>query len=362
MCVVMVSSIHKQTGAVTQSDIAAMFGVSRVTVSRALRHAGKVGSKLEAAIVEAARTRGYSHEAHFSARDMRLRRDGRRAETNVICVLTAVGAGALNGSPFHVRYVTGIERAAKSSGDEVILATEWAPKHGFPRVVVRGQVDGFIWMPSEQDLQAVGPSCPIPAVTLFFAVPWADVVAVDDHGAMRAMGEYLARKGHRRVAFISPESELARARLGGLRAGLAGAGGSVSDEDTHMERYVMLPANILPLVRWAMERWRSLPEPERFTAIAAYNDYIAWTVMRCLRDEYRLRVPQDMSVTGFDALDSGDGALPRLTTAAMPLEELGAEAVRMIDWRMRNQGEERRRVALPAPLVEGGSVWECGSV
>jgi DNA-binding LacI/PurR family transcriptional regulator len=352
----MVSSIHKQKGAVTQSDIAAMFGVSRVTVSRALRHAGKVGSKLEAAIVEAARTRGYSHEAHFSARDMRLRRDGRRAETNVICVLTAVGAGALNGSPFHVRYVTGIERAAKSSGDEVILATEWAPKHGFPRVVVRGQVDGFIWMPSEQDLQAVGPSCPIPAVTLFFAVPWADVVAVDDHGAMRAMGEYLARKGHRRVAFIGPESELARARLGGLRAGLAGAGGSVSDEDTHMERYVMLPANILPLVRWAMERWRSLPEPERFTAIAAYNDYIAWTVMRCLRDEYRLRVPQDMSVTGFDALDSGDGAFPQLTTAAMPLEELGAEAVRMIDWRMRNQGEERRRVALPSPLVEGGSV------
>jgi LacI family transcriptional regulator len=354
----MVSNIHKQKGAVTQSDIAAMFGVSRVTVSRALRHAGKVGSKLEAAIVEAARTRGYSHDAHFSARDMRLRRDGKRAQTNVICVIVQVQSrvDTLSGSPFHVRFVDGIERAAAKSGDEMLLVTAGSSENPFPRVVVRRQVDGVIWMPSEQDVAYVTASCPVPLVTLLFAVPGADVVAVDDHAAMRAMGEHLARKGHRRVAFIGPESDLSRARLGGLRAGLAGAGGSVSDEDTHMERYVMLPANILPLVRWAMERWRSLPEPERFTAIAAYNDYIAWTVMRCLRDEYRLRVPEDMSVTGFDALDSGDGAFPRLTTSAMPLEELGAEAVSMIDWRMRNQGEERRRVALPAPLVEGGSV------
>ena len=71
----MINVIHQQEGAVTQSELAEMFGVSRVTVSRALRHAGKVGSKLQAAIVEAARTHGYSHEAHFSARDMRLRRD-----------------------------------------------------------------------------------------------------------------------------------------------------------------------------------------------------------------------------------------------------------------------------------------------
>ncbi len=333
-----------------------MVGVSQATVSMALRRTGRIDPKLEAAILDAARRKGYSTEAHFNARDMRLRRDGKRAETNVIFALMAVGTDALNASPFHVRFLTGIGRAAKSAGDEVIFATDWVPEQGFPRVVVRGQVDGLVWMPSEQDVDNVSASCPVPAVTLFFRVPGADVVATDDHGAMRAMGEYLARKGHRRVAFIGPESELARARLGGLRAGLAGAGGSVSDEDTHMERYVMLPANILPLVRWAMERWRSLPEPERFTAIAAYNDYIAWTVMRCLRDEYRLRVPQDMSVTGFDALDSGDGTLPRLTTAAMPLEELGAEAVRLIDWRMRNPREEHRRVVLPAPLEEGDSV------
>jgi LacI family transcriptional regulator len=356
------NSKQKPARILRQADLAAMFGVSRVTVSCALRNAGGVNPKLAADIVKAARASGYSGETHFHARAMRLLRDNKRPETNVIAVLVGAGTRDLAQSPFHVRFVTGSESAAESSGDEVIVVTQWGPKPDLPRVVARGQVDGFIWMPSEPDMDvaSVHASCAVPSVTLFYRVPGADLVAVDDHGALRAMGEYLARKGHRRVAFVGPVLELARARLDGLRAGLAGAGGQVLDDDVRMKRYVMQPDTVLPLVRELLDRRRTLPELERFTAIAAYNDYIAWTVMRCLRDEYGLRVPRDMSVTGFDGLDSSNGASPRLTTAAMPLEELGAEAVRLIDWRMRNPGGKHRRVVLPAPLVEGESVGEVG--
>jgi DNA-binding LacI/PurR family transcriptional regulator len=341
---------------VTQREIAAIFGVSQAAVSMALRRTGEIAPKLEEAICEAARQHGYSAEAQFHARALRQNRDGETALTNVICTLLPMATGVLRDSLFHVRFVTGVERAVRNSGDEMLLMTSWAGDWQFPRVVVRRQVDGLIWMVSDQDAEHFRTPISVPGVTLFFAVSGMDVVTVDNHAAMQAMGEYLARKGHRRVAFLGPESELARARLGGLRAGLAGTGGSVRDEDVRMERYVMQPDLVLPLVRALMDRRGTLPEPERFTAIAAYNDYIAWTLMRCLRDEYGLRIPQDMSVTGFDGLDSNDGAAPRLTTAAMPLEELGAEAVRMIDWRVRNPGEEHRRVVLHAPLVEGESV------
>jgi DNA-binding LacI/PurR family transcriptional regulator len=68
-------------------------------------------------------------------------------------------------------------------------------------------------------------------------------------------------------------------------------------------------------------------------------------------------------VTGFDGVEIPGDPLPKLTTAAIPLEELGAEAARMIAWRMQHPGEPPRRVTIEARLVDGetaGRVAEKG--
>lgn len=342
-------------GNLRQSDLAAMFNVSRVTISRALRQTGQVETKLEAAILDAARRHGYSEEAQFHARALRQRRDGNHVVTNVICAIIRDSA-SLGESPFHRLMLKGIEKGVRESGDELLVVPTASDEIRFPRVVIRRQVDGVIWLLSDVDLKYVDSSCFVPMVSLLFTLPGADLVTADDHGAMRAMGGHLARLGHRRVAFLGPNSELAQARLAGLRAGLAGAGGSVSDEDVRMKPYVMLPDTVVPLVREQMARQQSVPAEQRCTAFAVYNDYIAVTVIRCLLEEYGLRVPQDISVTGFDALDTRSAATPILTTAAMPLVDLGAEAVRMISWRMQNPRKPKRRVVLPVLLVEGETV------
>lgn len=339
-----------------------MFGVSRVTVSRALRRTGQVKPELEKSILAAARQHGYSEETNFTARALRHRREDSHMETNVVCAVVPIH-GSQGAQPFHRRLLEGIERCAEQGGDELIITVSGKPQ--LPRVVVRRQVDGVIWLLSEDALAHLDsiydPRSVPPMVSVLFTLPRVDAVAADDHGAMRAMGEYLARQGHRRVAFLGTDSELGRARLAGLRAGLAGAGGSVNDNDLQMKPHVMGPDKVLPMLRALMERRQALPAAQQFTALAAYNDYIALIILRALRDEYGLRVPRDLSVTGFDALDLDPDAAPTLTTAAMPLEELGAEAVRMIDWRMRNPHEPPRRVVLPAPLVEGESVGEVNS-
>lgn len=343
-------------------DIAELFDVAPITVSRALRRTGQVEAKLEAAIIQAAQKHGYSIEAQFHARALRQRRDGSQMSTQCICAIIR-DAALMGESSFHLRIINGIERGAKEFGSELLMVTSSVAANRanvLPRVVIRRQVDGVVWLLSEIDLLHLTEPCPVPLVCLLFPLPGADVVAVDDHGAMRVMGEHLAKLGHRHVAFVGPDSELAQARLAGLRAGLVGTGGSVCEHDVRMKPYAMLPETVLPLVREIMERRRSLPAVKRVTTIAVYNDYMATTVIRCLQDDYGLRVPQDMSVTGFDGLDRNSGATLKLTTVAIPLEELGAEAVRLISWRMQNPQKPLRRVDFPVPLVTGETAGRLG--
>ena len=184
----MKSSIQTRQGTVRQSDIAAMFGISRVTVSRALRRTGQVETALEARILEAARQHGYSEDANFAARAMRRRRDDSHVETNVVCAIVR-SPGGIGAQPFHKRMLDSIERCAEGSGDELIIVSGLMQR--LPRVVVRRQVDGVIWLLSEVDLallESIREPCSVPMVSVLFTVPGVDAVAADDRGAMRAMG------------------------------------------------------------------------------------------------------------------------------------------------------------------------------
>ena len=350
----MISSIEAAR-VLSQRDLAEMFHVSQVTVSRALRGTGQVEPKLEAALRKAAREQGYSPEAQFHARALRQRRQGGATATNVICAIVRdAGEGA---NHFNMRLLRGIEQGAEEVGNELIVAPR-ARFRQHPRVVARRQVDGVVWLMSDMDLEANEPSCPVPMVSVLFPVPNADLVATNDRDAMRAMGERLAQSGHRRVAFVGPDSVLARARLDGLREGVKGAGGSVCAGDVQLRRFAMNEDTTLSLTHALMDRRQAQPESKRVTAIAVYNDYMALFVIRCIQKEYGLRVPHDLSVTGFDGVEIAGAPSLRLTTAAIPLEQLGAEAARTIAWRMQYPKAPLRRVVLDARLVEGETVGE----
>jgi DNA-binding LacI/PurR family transcriptional regulator len=95
-----------------------------------------------------------------------------------------------------------------------------------------------------------------------------------------------------------------------------------------------------------------VPIEKRFTVIAAYNDYMAVTVLRSLR-ERGVRVPEDVSVTGFDGALSGLVSERGITTVALPLEDLGAEAMRLLAWRFASPAALRRKALIESRLVVG---------
>lgn len=344
------STTTTTTRMITQRDLAAICKVSLMTVSNALRENGKVRPEVAAMILAAAREHGYSLEDHFGARALRSRRHGCSVATKVICA--AIRHLEDEDRLFNGRILRGIEKAVNADSNDLIIVPNVRVGQ-FPRVIVRRQVDGLVWLLSDVVLRSGTPQCPVPWVSILFDAPEVDSVLVDNGDGGRQLGEHLASLGHRHVAFVGSGNSLAHERLAGLRAALAAAGGGVPEEFVATNRYAGTEGHVLPLLRQAMAAAQARPVAERFTAVAAYNDYQAEFVIRCLEREFGWRGPRDMSVTGFDGLTQVPATTRRITTAAIPLEELGAEGYRLLNARMAQPALPRQLRVLKTGLVVG---------
>ncbi len=162
------------------------------------------------------------------------------------------------------------------------------------------------------------------------AGPAADsvmTVAFDNRGGAQRLTEHLLALGHRTIGYVAGPAERSttRHRLEGHRAALAEAGlaGSPAELDRltvhgYYDRSSGYDA--------ALELLRREPA---LTAVVAANDTVALGVCAALR-ERGLRIPEDVSVAGFDDLPFSVDAAPALTTVRIPLQEAGARAGRLV--------------------------------
>jgi LacI family transcriptional regulator len=176
------------------------------------------------------------------------------------------------------------------------------------------------------------PSLDIPTVG---ATNWAGGLSATEH---------LVSLGHRRIGLIAGPRRLlcSRARLDGYRAGLESAGIGVADElirqgDFYHESGFKGSAALLDLA-----------DPP--TAIFASSDQMAFGVYEAVRQR-GLRVPDDISVVGFDDLPEARWASPPLTTVRQPLAEMGVVAARTVLALAQGQELDSRRVELATELV-----------
>jgi LacI family transcriptional regulator len=177
-----------------------------------------------------------------------------------------------------------------------------------------------------------GPGLDVPTIG---ATNWAGGVAATEH---------LTSLGHRRIGFISgpPSLQCSRARLDGYRAGLDAAGipfdeALVRPGDFYHESGFVGAGELMDLA-----------EPP--TAIFAASDQMAFGVYEALRRR-ALRVPDDVSVVGFDDLPEARWASPPLTTVRQPLTEMGMLAARTVLRLARGEQPDSPRVELSTHLV-----------
>jgi LacI family transcriptional regulator len=159
---------------------------------------------------------------------------------------------------------------------------------------------------------------------------------------------YLIELGHRRIGFVTGAMELgcARDRLAGYQAALADFGlpaapGLVREGDFFQPRGYMAARELL-----------SLAEPP--TAIFASNDVSAFGVMEAVRDQGK-RIPNDISIIGFDDIPQASQVNPPLTTVRQPLEQMGRKAARMLLDYIADPDHPPQRVDLPTELIQRAS-------
>jgi len=323
----------------TIREIASAAGVSIATVSRVLNERPGVAAETRGAVLRVVRDHGFT--ANRSARAL----SGGR--TGLIGVMLP-----MVGSPYFAAILSGAAEALYEQDMRMVMCPTL---HHHEREVtllerlMQGTTDGAVLMLPEESnaelkvLHRKGYAFVIvdPRVTLDEGIP--AVSAANASGARAAM-EHLLSLGHRRIGAITgPRGGKATDdRRRGYFAALAEAG-IAPDPALEVEGNFEVSSGVT-----AAARLLDLASPP--TAIFCFNDNMAIGAMRVAR-ERGIRVPEDLSLIGFDDLDEAAIVHPALTTIRQPLAEMGRLAVSLLMRLLDDQPIEALHVELATRLV-----------
>ncbi|MEV7971037.1 LacI family DNA-binding transcriptional regulator [Sphaerisporangium sp. NPDC088356] len=255
-------------------------------------------------------------------------------------------------SPWAMEIIRGAETAAREAEAAVVVSvlhTHSGPGRDWLDRIAARRTDGVVLVASRltrrQHGQLLARSIPFVIVDPE-GEPAADVASVGAtnwHGGLAAT-RHLLELGHRRIGMIGgpPEMLCSRARIDGYRAALETAGVTVDPELIRNGDFLVDSGHVHG------KAFLELPDPP--TAIFAGSDMQAFGVFEAAR-RAGLRVPDDLSVVGFDDLPLARSAWPPLTTVRQPLEEMAALATRMALEISRGESPETRRVELATDLL-----------
>jgi len=327
-----------QVTPITIRQIADLAGVSIATVSRVLNGREDVSKETRDLVSRVIRENGYT--ANRGARGLSAGRTG-LVGVLVPLVYPAYFSGMLAGAA-----------EALSERDLQIVLSPTGGEHDREVSVLdqlHGLTDGaLIILPEEssEELERLlddGYRFVVldPLMPLDDRIP--SVSAAHTSGADQAM-RHLLELGHRRIAQITgPRGWLATEdRRRGYRAALAAAG-ILPDPALEVEAVPEITPG-----REAADYLLDLPEPP--TAIFAFNDGIAIGAIQAARAR-GLRVPEDLSVVGFDDVEHATIVTPALTTVRQPLEEMGRTAVSLLIRLLERQRFETLHIELATRLV-----------
>jgi LacI family transcriptional regulator len=235
-------------------------------------------------------------------------------------------------NPYYTALSHVVEEAAATRGYQVVLANaaeDPAREAAQIEALLRLQVDGLLWIPAHvRRAERQVPPLSVPTVQLDRALPRRhgtaplDVIEADHVAGGRLAAEHVLALGHRRIACIAGPRDHRHAgeRLRGVRAALAAAG--LDLPEPFLARGSLDHASGATHAR----SWCSLPVGQRPTAILCGNDAVALGALSAIAGA-GLRVPDDVSVVGYDDIPQAAFAVPPLTTIAQPVEEIGKAAV-----------------------------------
>lgn len=349
------------TETVTVKDIAQRASVSVGTVSRVFHNHSNVGNEIRERVLQAAADLGYKKaigQRTLQPRSRMLKEIG-------FLYCSSVDSTAIAHNPFWLHILNGVEKEALSENVKV----SYAAIHSLmqtPQVLITTlqamKLDGILLVgPAEKDEAQLLKALHIPLVLVDNHVTGLslDSVLCDNFAGASLAVEYLLRHGHRQIAFIGgPLQEEAPRPLNSiytLERRSAGYRTTLLDAGLPIDYHLFEASDLLYPANAAEACQRLLARNVPFTAVFCANDEIAIGVIKALREAGK-RVPEDVSVIGFDDIPLVEHLSTPLTTIRVNKEALGAIAFKTLRLRAADPQMPAISTVLEVELVERESV------
>ncbi|MGB9097596.1 MAG: DNA-binding transcriptional regulator CytR [Erwinia sp.] len=308
---------NQETTGATMKDVAEKAGVSTATVSRALMNPEKVSAATRKKVEEAVLAVGYSPHA--------MARSAKRSESRTILVIVPDIC-----DPFFSEMIRGIEVVAADQGYLVLIgdcAHQNKQEKSFLNLVMTRQIDGMVLLgsqvPFDTGIEEQRNLPPMVMANEFAPELELPTVHIDNLTAAFEAVNHLLKLGHSRIACIAGPQDmpLCQYRLQGYIQALRRNGLAV---DPH---YIVRGDFTFDAGSRAMKQLMTLPKPP--DALFCHSDIMALGAMSQAKI-MGLRVPQDISLIGFDDIELSRYSDPQLTTVAQPRFNIGREAMLLL--------------------------------
>ena len=324
----------------SENVLAERYNVSRQTVRKAL---------------EGLEREGYLYAKHGSGRFVSERMLHRKQSRNIAVVMTYLS------DYIFPKVISGIDEVLSENGYDLILKHTNNSRHGEIACLtelMEKDIDGIIIEPSKSNMYCKHTELfekldqyEIPYVFIqgeYEAMAEKPHVLLDDEKGSFLLTQYLIELGHREIygIFKSDDSQGQKRHNGYARA-LAEAG--IPYDPSRVIWFYTEDRKVHPVTSLQ----RIIRSGKKVDAVVCYNDQIARHVIRGIRETGR-RVPEDISVTGYDNSDSTSMDGTQLTTIVHPQEELGRLAADMLLHLIRGE-ETDRRVVIEPELIKGNT-------
>lgn len=325
------------------TDVAKKAGVSTTTVSRVINNERYVSEEKRKLVEKAIGELGYSPN--------RMARSLVRQKTNLIGVIVP----QVNLS-FYYSIITTMERVAFEQGYNLFICNTIhnAKKElQYLKLCKELRVDGLILMHEqlhEDSIQFIK-DWGIEAVSASGEMDGIDIpsILVDNRKAAKEITTYLINMGHRHIHFIAgskdPHATLTT-RLSGFYDAIKESNEDIQFEVEYGDYSIMSGYK-------AMEKF--IQSGNIPTAIFAISDDMAIGAINCMK-EYGIKVPEEISVVGFDGSDISRHFLPRLTTVEQPIDEIGEQTILSLI-KLINGEKIKERMIIPYHLSIGDSCF-----
>jgi len=335
---------------ITIYDVAKKAGVSISTASKALNDRKDVGEKTKEKIKQIAKELSYE-PSHF-ARGLAMKKTG-----NIGVLTVRYYSTPMLTNPFYSKIIEGIEEGLIDSELNLItnvLRKEQMESFELPKMVKEKNVDGLIllgYIPEKFVELIVNKAMPVIVVDNYVNENISMIVTDDEGGAYSAVS-YLVKTGHKKIAYISgPSPRMSfRKREEGYKRALNENNLPVNPN------FILYNDSEEPGYEWMK---KILQYGEKPDAIFTSNDVTAILCINMLR-ECGLKVPDDISVIGFDNIEMGQHFIPSLSTIDIDKERIGIKAVNILSDKIKNKTKSVERIIFPVSLIIRDSVKNRG--